>query len=630
MKKSLIAFFTLLYSNSYSLSVHPNITEENGNPVFIEGSQSYPLKKSSPPWTLEQLMGRPTSIGNDIRLNFGKLDGKVYYGFINPNDGRYPQPVFKETVPIKEGQVNIKLCCGGDYQNSENILGYRVVKEDGNFLYDGKLAFLNQGILQVNPASIVEGPFVNFSETGGFQEAVRISFETLTEAVATVTAQLGSEVLTAQQELPTTHHEITLSGLQPETTYTYTVATKNGNLTYTETYAFTTAPLPGRRKSWSFAYASDSRHGVGGGEREFNGSNAYMMKKIMALAKFKNVAFFQFTGDMIRGYETNPDSIKIEYRNWKRAIEPFAHYFPVLTTLGNHEALLHSFNKSANQVISVDRFPYATESTEAMFATQFVNPKNGPLSEDGASYDPNPQQQDFPPYQETVYYYIYDNVAMVVLNSNYWYAPSLVGYPQSGGNLHGYLMDQQLEWLATTLATLEADNRIDFVFVTQHTPAFPNGGHLKDDMWYRGDNDYRAVVKHTAEGDNLITSGILEQRDKFLKILMKNKKVVAILTGDEHNFSFLEVTKDTNIYPKKWPKEDLRESPEFRPLLQITNGSAGAPTYKQELAPWSPQVKAFSTQNAVVFFQVNGKSLQMEVINPDTLDTIWPLQPLLK
>jgi len=331
----------------------------------------------------------------------------------------------------------------------------------------------------------------------------------------------------------------------------------------------------------------------------------------------------QFTGDMINGYLNSVEQTNVEYRNWKRAIEPFTHYMPMVAGMGNHEAVIHRF-KGESRTLVIDRFPYATESAEAVFASQFVNPTNGPISEDGATYDPNPDQQDFPSYQENVFYYTYDNIAIIVLNSDYWYAPTLTAFPEMGGNLHGYLMDQQLAWLETTLATLEADENIDFIFTTQHTPVFPNGGHVGDDMWYRGNNQPRAVVKHTADGENLISRGIIEQRDKYLTILMKSKKVIGFLTGDEHNFNWLPISKTVNIYPENWDKADIRQNHNFRTLYQVNNGAAGAPYYAQEQTPWSEHLQSFTTQNAVVFFHIHGKSLQMEVMNPDTLDIIWP------
>ena len=63
----------------------------------------------------------------------------------------------------------------------------------------------------------------------------------------------------------------------------------------------------------------------------------------MALNMQEKVRFMQFTGDMITGYKENTDAIQLEYANWKRAIEPFARYIPVITTMGNHEATVKTF-----------------------------------------------------------------------------------------------------------------------------------------------------------------------------------------------------------------------------------------------------------------------------------------------
>lgn len=209
----------------------------------------------------------------------------------------------------------------------------------------------------------------------------------------------------------------------------------------------------------------------------------------------------------------------------------------------------------------------------------------------------------------------YDNVAVIVLNSDYWYAPSLKYHTHPSGNLHGYIMDNQLEWFRETLVELEENKSVDHVFVTQHTPFFPNGGHVKDDMWYHGDNSKRAVV-----AGKPVEKGIIERRDELLDaILNKSSKVVAILTGDEHNYNKLRLTEDTNIYPENYPHDKVEIT---RDIWQINNGAAGAPYYAQEKTPWSPFVSGFTTQNALVIFYVHGKNLRVEVINPDTLETI--------
>ncbi|MBT4728676.1 MAG: hypothetical protein HOB88_09595, partial [Bacteroidetes bacterium] len=292
------------------------------------------------------------------------------------------------------------------------------------------------------------------------------------------------------------------------------------------------------------------------------------------------------------------------------------HYMPIYTGMGNHECVMWLFvDATEGKKYMVDKFPFESESSEAIFAKTFVNFTNGPQGEDGSIYDPNPRSTDFPSYQENVYYYVYDNIAMIVLNSDYWYAPSLYYNILTSGNLHGYIMDNQLNWLKQTLKKFESDKNIDHIFITQHTPAFPNGGHVEDDMWYQGNNLPRAVV-----GGTPVKKGIIERRDEYLKLIVnESPKVAAILTGDEHNYNKLELGPETEIYPNRYEMEKIVLN---RTIFQINNGAAGAPYYAQEVTPWTPHVSNFSTQNALVLIDVEGSKINVRVLNPDTLEKI--------
>jgi len=334
-----------------------------------------------------------------------------------------------------------------------------------------------------------------------------------------------------------------------------------------------------------------------------------------AVALAEGAEFFQFTGDLINGYSNNNSETKLEYVNWKRNVEPFWHYIPFYVAPGNHEVVTRVFDNGSMYGLSVDKFPYNTMSGERTFADEFVNFENGPESEDGSKYDPDKNATDFPSYKETAYYYVYGNVAMVVMYSNYLYTPSTMDIPDVGGNVHGYIMDNQLAWLQKTLEELENDNDIDHIFVTIHTPAFPNGGHSGDDMWYSGNNKVRPYI-----AGKPVKKGIIERRDQFLDLLInKSHKVVALLTGDEHNYCRMKITDKTDIYPKDWNKKKLKIS---RPFWHITNGSSGAPYYGQQKLPWTPFVEKFSTQYALMLFKVDGEKITLEVINPDTMDKV--------
>ena len=406
-------------------------------------------------------------------------------------------------------------------------------------------------------------------------------------------------------------HEIVITNLEPNTKYDYVVHYGDNSVAYN----FSTSPLQGSKLPFTFAYTSDSRAGAGGGERDLYGVNAYIMKKMAVVAASNNASFFQFTGDMINGYSSNIGQTNLEYANWKKVVEPMWHYFPFNVGPGNHEALVNVFDDNSSYGISIDKFPFNTNSAETIFSNNFINPQNGPQSEDGVYYDPNNNKLDFPEYGETVFSYIYDNIAMVVLNSNYWYAPSTKMIPEIGGNPHGYIMDNQLEWFDDKIKDYNDNPNIDHVFVTIHTPAFPNGGHANNDMWYFGNNKIRPTVAGVP-----IKKGIIERRDEFLDIMInKSDKVVALLCGDEHNYSRMKITKKTPIYPDGYKGKKLKIS---RPFWQITNGSAGAPYYGQEQLPWTEFVEKFSTQYALMLFDIDGDNISLRVINPDTLEEI--------
>jgi len=133
--------------------------------------------------------------------------------------------------------------------------------------------------------------------------------------------------------------EILVSQLKPATDYAYKVQYGTNE----ETYGFRTAPAPGSRQPFVFAYASDSRGGQGGGERNFSGPNAYIIRRLMAVTASRKAAFMQFTGDLVGGYGNSPDGLAFELANWKRAIEPQAHWMPVYTGMGNHDSVLRDF-----------------------------------------------------------------------------------------------------------------------------------------------------------------------------------------------------------------------------------------------------------------------------------------------
>lgn len=586
--------------------------DEQGRLFFEKDGQRYFADTSKPRYSIEKLLGNPVGTADGLTLDFGNFKGTVTYGMIPYGKAPHPLPVYRFTAPLKDGKVSINIKTDfravydfvGWSANQQFTLGYRLTDERGAVVFDGEVAAEGSGPFTVVPA-IYEGPFV--SDISATEAVVWYK----TTQACTSRVELNGKIK-AENNQPSTHHELRLSGLQPSTRYQYTVRVGN----FSQQYSFTTAPRKGSRKPFVFGYASDSRSATGGGERNIYGSNAYIMKKLAALAWQQKAAFVQFTGDMINGYLSNKEDMEVQYSNWKKSIEPFWHYMPFYVGQGNHEALGYIFRDTAGaQKAFIDKFPYDQHSAEKAMRDAFVNPENGPQSEDGSRYDRDPAQTDFPSYKENVFYYTYDNVAMIVLNSDYWFAPTISRDSSTGGGLHGYLMDNQIAWLRQTIQQLEKDPAIDHIFLTQHTPVFPNGGHSGDDMWYSGNNKKRTYV-----AGQPVEKGIIERRDEYLDILInQSKKTLAVLTGDEHNYNRLQLTREVTIYPDNYPYPKLKVS---RPIYQVNNGAAGAPYYAQEKLPWSEHTKAFSVENALCLFYIHGKSVKMKVLNPDTLNMI--------
>ncbi|WP_297332632.1 metallophosphoesterase [Flavobacterium sp.] len=618
MNKILFSTIALLLTIA-AMAQHPRIPasynnlafDANGKLYFENKGGKYFTEELTGPLTIEQFLGKAKGNENGVMMDFGTLKGTVTYGLIPYGKAPHPLPVYRKTLNIENGNVTFNIKDDFKYpydfvdwkKNGYLNIGYRIANDQGMILFDGIVALKGEGPFEVTPA-IYEGPFVNMVTDNSAVIWCRTTHPVKAEI------EINGKVYKDEQEK--TLHRWDIAGLAPHTKYSYKVSYG----IQSQSYHLKTAPKKGSREAFVFGYSSDSRHATGGGERKILGANAYIMKKIAALAYMKDASFIQFTGDMINGYLSSKEQQRLEYYNWKKSIEPFWHYMPFYIGMGNHEALGFIFkDEKGKQQAFIDAFPYDTQSAEALFAEEFVNPENGPGGEDNNKYDPDPQNIDFPSYKENVYYYTYGNVAMIVLNSNYWYAPSIADQTATGGGLHGYLMDNQLLWLQQTLEKLEADTHIDHIFVTQHTPAFPNGGHSKDDMWYSGDNSKRPYI-----AGKPVEKGIIERRDEYLDLLInKSRKVVGMLTGDEHNYNWLKLTADMPIYPDNYPHKKLKVS---RPVYQINNGAAGAPYYGQEVLPWSKHTQSFSVENALCLFYIEGKKITMKVFNPDTLNQI--------
>ena len=578
------------------------VLEKNGQKLIDLG------KKDA--YSLAQMLGDATGAEAGIALDFHTpaLNGTVAYGPFNEN-AEFPAVAFlAKSVKLLAGRALL------EFRNTFNgandffkfrekgcgIVGYRVIDAEGRIIYEGRIAFEGRGPYRVLP-TIVEGPFVNELSPSGCV----LSFETQVPVVATV--RVGET--TFKDAAAATHHEIAIRGLRPSTDYAYAISYGDRE----DRRRFKTAPKSGSRQPFTFAFASANRATTGGGERDFGGTNYSSTRAVMAAAVLNHAVFLQASGDITNGGNTSEGGHLLEYANWKRALEPFWAKLPVYVGFGDHEDNMTTFavDVVTKRSPKMDRFPYATESGEAIFAKAFVHPRNGPGSEDGSSYDPDPARADFPTYQENVYFYTYDNVGMIVLNTEYWKGedPKISGCPE------GYIMDRQFAWLQETIRKLEADPGIDHIFVNTHSAVFPNGDHANGAMWYDGDNSARAKVKGVPVG-----VGILERRDQILDLCVnRSRKFLAFLSGDEHNFAFLEVTPDVPLYPEGYSGPRLQIS---RTFFHLNNGGGGSAPYAMLSTPWNARWKYFTEPPTVALIEVHGPSVSLTAFGAETFGKI--------
>lgn len=446
-------------------------------------------------------------------------------------------------------------------------------------LYDGR--FRVDGDYNLMPC-IIEGPFVDLVAT----DSAVVSWKTDVATSAAVEVGGGSYT----DSIPDTSHEIAITGLSRGTEYWYDVLVDGANYA---TYHFATEPAS---PEFEFAVMSDSRAGVGGGERSFAGVNYHKLARFTIDAYRNGADFIVFSGDLVNGYTTSMDDYHRQLGAWKDATEQVGCYIPIYEVMGNHEALLDVYDGGSSYDIEFDKRDDGTnKSAETIFAEAFVNPAGG---------YPDPENTTAPSYAENVYYFDYGNARVIAFNTNYWWC----SHPEDfGGNLEGYVMDNQLAWIKDVLDDARDDLAIEHIFMFAHEPAFPNGGHLHDAQWYNGGG---SSGNEDYYGNPLNRTYVIERRDALWEAISQNGKVVAVLFGDEHNYNRMRLDDETPVYL------DGSTNPNFtNPVWQIITGGAGAPFYAQQDTPWAGDVERFYPSKHYCLLSVDGGKVSIKAIS---------------
>jgi hypothetical protein len=284
-----------------------------------------------------------------------------------------------------------------------------------------------------------------------------------------------------------------------------------------------------------------------------------------------------FTGDMIQGFTSFLPDFRGQLVSFKYAAEIIGWKIPSYETMGNHELLFDSHklpnSTSPSPDLEYDKQDICADvdnnvgglSSETVFAQEFVNPVNGPPPEN--TYPVAPK------YDESAYFFDRGNVRIIAYNSDYWQVRKADQY---GGNLEGYVMDKQLDWISQVLDDAEHNTSIRHVFLMAHQNNFPD--------------DYELPAVNPGGRYDFA----LERRTQLWEIISRHPKVVAVLNSHYHYYARILITNRTPIINavNVSPAPD----PNFKyPIWEIISGAAGAPFgYNDGTYPFDAFARVYS------------------------------------
>ncbi|CAB5079131.1 hypothetical protein D3OALGB2SA_113 [Olavius algarvensis associated proteobacterium Delta 3] len=588
-----------------------------------------------------------TGLRIDLQKNrfSGRIFSAPYPMEVSESDFDYPWYRAEEMLRNGRGTIPVSFFFNPKYNVNDwakddpepiptYAIGYRLdLRDEKNSrqigFYDARINFdWNPEHGPMRTVTITEGPFLNVSSDDPSQAIISLETDRVTTALVSVTSTNGIPVQRVESGQPKKRHEISVGGLKAGSDYLYRVRVKDGqdNVAITRRYSFQTAPAKGNG-DLIFGFSSDSREGPGGGERTYMGSNRHVLNTIVRDAFRRDARLFLFGGDLVNGYTSQVEDFKLQLKGWKQAFEGFWRTRSVYTAMGNHETVLNVYEDGSYYGISLDKWPYATDSAEALFAREFVNPTNGPTPSD-------PRR---PSYRENVYRFQYGPVLFIAFNNNYWWTscdphlPDTCRCREYGGSPEGYILEDQLNWIESALEQAELDASVRFIFLFAQEPVFPAGGHVTDAMWWHGNNRIRAYTK-SRDSTRVLpeTLGIIEVRNRLWRAVAGSSKVAAVLTSDEHAYHRTLIDATTPV--GRYPEDDLdgdgkldRASPNpafIHPTWHVTCGAAGAPFHNREPTPWRPAI--FSSQSGYTLIRVSGDraSLQFITVTGQVVDAV--------
>lgn len=341
--------------------------------------------------------------------------------------------------------------------------------------------------------SIIDGPYICRTGSGTPTE-ITIKFETDAVSRPMILLEDGRGFCSGVNKKS---HAVKVIGLKADTEYIYKI---DLGLIVGKKYKFRTAPEKGKGPV-KFAFTGISAD---------NGLYMNYLRQISALVFSEDCRFMIFGGRLSGGHTAYREDLLNGFYCFNQTVARFWHERPVYS-LGGGEALLNVYGEAGKPKaqFDFDKWPYETDSSEAVFAEMYPNFENAP-----SQSDPNR-----PSYKGNVFSFYYGHLKFICVNNNYWYSSD----PQKfGGCPEGYIMDDQLKWILSELKNAEDDPTVKYVFITAHFPLLPDKGETRND-----------VKAYTFSKGRLIPSGkgLHEVQQELKKAFKESSKLAAVLTS---------------------------------------------------------------------------------------------------
>lgn len=534
-----------------------------------------------------------------VRAFFGQINPDTFperplFQFAVRETSRDAQTLHRVSFDLK--RIEPAEARAGESSENDDDVYYRLEVFDprvsGAKYFEARFRFFSQNARYEKRTGILYGPFIDQVS----QDSAVLFWTTDGPSRGVVELYSGAPNSKPKSFLggptPSRDHRIKVTGLRAATKYRYRVLVFDPSgekpIATSPAYVFRSAPPP--QQKFQFAFLSDSRATVGGGFANFGGVNAEITQKLLADSVHRGADLILFVGDVINGASSSVENFDMMFDTYKEIVGPVGHSVPIYEGFGNHDSLQEYYTDAAGN--RYHREKTGAVSSESLFAGHFANPDQD---------FPVPEVHNGvvgPSYQGTVYSFDYGNSHFIMLNSLYWWTgggpvgDQALALKLLGGNREGYIMENQMKWLAKDLSAARKRG-VQHIFICIHDAAFPTGGHVADALWWNGLND-----------PSIPYGDVLAMRNRFMKLL-NDYGVTALLCGHEHEYSRTII--DSRV-------EKLMS----HSITQVVSGGSGAPLYRQDPnVPWVSAVKKYALLNHYVLISVDGAKVALSAIDVD-------------